>query len=195
MKSVKNGVCKISILMVVLGALAGCYESDKPVLQAGERSALAGRFECTNAIDGSKELRTISEQRDGIWPFANYRYVDAKGVFSLLTKLGNGLVLAQSTKQNGGYQYAFLEFVNDKSFMLMSPDLMSKGPFVEALAKKSSVILKHKGEVVLLIGTQQSMMQFLRAHDRSIMMVVQKCDRVPGMGKPNRSGARRQAQR
>ena len=178
------------VVLVVLAAistatlLTGCYESDNPILDKGEQSAMAGRFECKSAIDGSKEVRTFSEQKDGFWPFASYRYVDSKGPVTMLKKLQNGLVVAQSTKQKGGFQYLFLEFLDDNSIMLMIPDLMSKGPFVEALSKKFNVDIKSRGETLLLTGDKNRTIQFFGAHDRSIMMAVQKCDRVAAFNKP-----------
>src|SRR5664279_40845 len=76
--------------------LTGCYESELPLIERGERTPLAGNFQCLNPGSTDAFEISFSETIEGSGRLANYRYVDTDGHAYLLKKLPSGLFLGQA---------------------------------------------------------------------------------------------------
>lgn len=163
--------------LFAIALLAGCYETDSPVLDKGEKAAIAGKYQCVNRISGGSKTHTFTEMRDGIWPFASYQYIDEDGDHNLFRKLPSGLFVGQSKSKKGKFSYAFIDFTDDKTFLILSADLMSKGDYIEPLLKKFGVESKSRGESLLLKGDKSKIADFFAAHDKTLLTVVMKCER------------------
>lgn len=166
----------IVILSVIL--LSACYETDSPVFEKGEKNAISGKYQCTNRISGEKKTHTFTEKRDGIWPFANYQYIDNDGDINLFRKTPSGLLIVQSASKKGKFTYAFLDAIDEKTFLLLSADLMNKGDYIDPLLKKFGIETKKSGDASLLLrGDKGKISDFLAAHDKALLTVVLKCER------------------
>lgn len=166
------------VIGVLLGAgsLAGCYETDFAVVERGEKVAISGTYQCTNRLSGEKKLLTFAEKREGIWPIANYEYIDNEGDSNLFKKNSSGLFIGQSKNRNGRFGYAFIDFTDDKSFLILSADLVNKADYIEPMLKKFGIQTKQVGQKLLLNGDKSKVAAFLAAHDKALLTVVVKCE-------------------
>jgi hypothetical protein len=170
---------KLSAVIILSAVLTGCYTSEQPVLDKGEWAPLAGRYDC-NMMPGTRRVVELTEQKDG-FVFSNYIYRDSDGSSMLLRKLSGGAYLAQVNEKNGKLGYAYIDFLADNKFVLLVPDLMTKGPYIEQLANKFSIepkgdLIKDNG--VRLTGSQANILNFLTAHDKPLLMVAGECKKV-----------------
>ena len=172
-----GGKMRTLSLALIAICLAGCYETEKPVLEKGEKTGFSGSFACKNSITGKTELLNISEQSEGFWPFSTYRYIDSKGEVSLFKKLPSGMFLGQQKGKQGAYSYLYLDAVDKNSFIFLIPDLMSKGPYIEALAKKYKIEAVKGFQTVRLKGDKDALVDFLGAHDKTHLSAVVACQR------------------
>jgi len=163
--------------LLVVALLAGCYETEFPVLDKGEKTAIAGKYQCANRTGGGSQTHTFTEEREGIWPFASYQYTDQDGDRNLFRKIPSGLYVGQTMSKKGGCSYAFIDFIDEKTFLVLSADLMNKGDYIEPLLKKFGVQSRNKGESLLLKGDKGKIADFLAAHDKTLLTVVMKCER------------------
>lgn len=172
-------------ILVVATIIGGCYETEFPLLETGERAALAGKYECTNRIDGSKKMHTTVEEKEGL-VFTTYRYKDSDGDTILAKKLQSGLFLAQSPLKEGGFGYAYIDFLDDKTYLVLIADLLSKSDYIEVLSKKYKVDGEKKDTSVSLKGDKKAILDFLAAHDKGLLMVVLKCEKQfePSQSRP-----------
>jgi hypothetical protein len=165
------------ILAVLLG---GCYETDFPVFHKGEKTAIAGTFECTSGLSGRKTTSTFTERQVGSWPFASYQYVAEEGDVSLLRKAPSGLWVAQSANEKGRHTFGFVEMADDRTFLVMTPDFLNKSAQIEALRKRFAVEATKPSELyesLLLDGNPDRIADFLLAHDKTLLTVMMKCER------------------
>lgn len=164
-------------LMLLAMCLAGCYETEKPLLEKGEKTAFIGSFSCKSSLSGKTETLTITEQKEGFWPFATYRYVDGKGEITLFKKLPTGMFLAQQKGKQGAYSYLYLDPVDKNIFIFLIPDLMSKAPYIDALVKKYKIETAKGFQTVRLKGENGALLDFLGAHDKTLVSAVATCQR------------------
>ena len=160
--------------------LGGCYETDFPVFHKGEKAAIAGTFACTNSLNGRTNTSTFAERQVGSWPFASYQYVAEEGDVSLLRKAPSGLWVAQSANAKGRHTFGFVEMVDDKTFLVMTPDLLNKSAQIETLRKQFAVEATKPSELyesLLLTGNPDRIADFLFAHDKTLLTVLFKCER------------------
>jgi hypothetical protein len=156
-------------------ALTGCYESDTAVLEKGERAPIAGSYNCTNKIIGSKETTTLIEKKDGLI-FSSYQYSDQAGKTIFLKKIPSGLFLTQSSKKEG-FDYTFIDVLDDKTYLVLVADLMGKEDYIKSLAKKYNIEGKQNGESLSLKGDKNAILDFLSNHDKSVLTVALKCEK------------------
>jgi hypothetical protein len=157
--------------------LAGCYETEKPVIEKGEKIAIAGSFSCKNGITGKTEPLKVTEQSEGMWPMATFRYMDNKGETNLFRKLSNGMYLGQEKGKQGAYNYFYLDVVDKNTLIFLVPDLMSKAPYIDALVKKYNVETINRAQNVRLKGDSRALLDFFGAHDKSLLSAVVSCQR------------------
>jgi hypothetical protein len=164
--------------LLVIALLAGCYETESPVFEKGEKTAIAGTFHCADRIGGGPNTHTFTEKRDGIWPFASYEYVDDEGDQNLFHRIPSGLFVGQSESKKGNFSYAFIDFTDERTFLVLSADLTNKGDRIEPLLKKFGVESNNRGGSLLLKGDKGKIADFLAAHDKTLLTVVMKCERA-----------------
>lgn len=169
-----------SIFTLIFIVISGCYETETPIFSKGEKTSMVGKYECTSKLDGSKKFYTFTEHKEGFLFLAKYKYVDQRGTSTLLKKLPSGLYLAQLEKEKGGAQYAFVDFLDDKNYLILVADLMSKGSYIEPLLKKFKVEGKNVHESLMLKGNKDAILSFMAAHDKSMMMVILNCTKWGG---------------
>src|SRR5438552_2771324 len=130
----ESSTIKAAGLILVL-LMYGCYETDFPVLDTGERLPAVGKYECVNRISGQKEAHTFTEETAGAI-FASYRYRDSDGSTLVVKKLPSGLFLGQTPKKGGGFAYAFMDILDEQTHLVLMPDMLGKSDYIEALLKK-----------------------------------------------------------
>ena len=167
-------------LLIVLGCvlLGGCYLISEPVFDKGAYAPLAGEFVCKGMFASGKVQRFV-ERKSGFL-FASYSYEDTSdGSILVPFLIQDKLYAVQVTAKDGKIGIVFADFLNDKKLLLLIPDLMSKGPYLEELAKKSNVTAGGDGEpgTIRLQGKKDAITAFIRAHDKSLLSVVMDCDR------------------
>lgn len=169
---------RLTGLLFSVALLAGCYETDSPVFDKGEKIAIPGKYQCANRVVGNSKVYSFTEKRDGIWPFASYQYIDGDGELNLFRKLPSGLFVGQSNNKRGKFGYVFIDFIDDRTFLILSADLLSKGDYIKPLLKKFGVEFKSRGEFLVLNGDKSKIADFFAAHDKTLLTVVMKCDRL-----------------
>jgi len=166
----------LSIALLVI-CLAGCYETEKPLLDKGEKTAFSGKFSCKNSISGKTSMLNITEQKEGFWPFATYRYVDGDGGTYLFKKLPTGMFLWQGKGKQGTYRYLYLDATDKNTLIFLIPDLMSKAPYIDVLVKKYKIETAKGFEAIRLKGDNSALLDFLGAHDKTHLSAVAACQR------------------
>lgn len=169
---------RLFALLLLMASLAGCYETDKPVLEKGEKSPFSGSFSCKSNPSGKIETFKVTELKDGFWFLANYQYVDNEGEISLFRKLPSGMFLVQQKEKNEKYQYAFLDVVDKNTFIFLIPDTVSKEAYIDALLKKHKIDVASKGlGSIRLVADNRALLDFFAAHDKSILSVAMTCQK------------------
>ena len=174
-----NRLVRFAALSLAL-LLGGCYETDFPVFHKGERTAVAGTFDCTSPVSGRKTTITFTEHLVGTGPSASYQYVGEEGDITLLRKAPAGLWVAQSANSKGRHTFGFVDMVDGRTFLLMMPDLLNKSAQIEALRKQFAVAATKPSELyesMLLEGNPDRIADFLLAHDKALLTVMMKCER------------------
>ena len=167
--------------------LTGCYETELPLIERGERTPLAGNFQCLNP--GSKDAFEINftETIEGAGRLANYRYVDNDGHAYLLKKLPSGLFLGQAKAERSlepfqinsdGFEYAFVRFVDASTFLVFLDDVEEKWPQIEKLLAKQQADYKRDDDLLFLSGSSEKSLRFLVAHDKALLKEPTQCTRV-----------------
>ncbi len=169
---------KVFALLLLMASLAGCYETEKPVLEKGEKSPFSGSFSCKSNPSGKLETFKVTELKDGFWFLANYQYVDNEGEISLFRKLSSGMFLVQQKAKSEKFQYAFLDVVDKSTFIFLIPDTVSKEPYIDALLKKYKIEVASKGiGSIRLAADNRALLDFFAAHDKSILSVAMTCQK------------------
>ncbi len=170
---------RASSFVLALLALSGCYSTAIPVIEKGDWAPLAGEYECSKAIAGGTEIVKYTEEKSGFfWP--EYMYVDAEGAETKLAEMDDGLMLVQRHTKDDGFNYAYIDFTGDDSFILSVASVMEKKPYVDALAREHAVTTgsgKEPGEIALS-GDQGDILDFLMAHDKSMLSAFMSCKRL-----------------
>jgi hypothetical protein len=158
--------------------LGGCYILTEPIFDKGVHAPLAGVFNCKGMM-GNKAER-FTENKSGFLFFGSYSYEASDGSIFVLSHIKDRFYVAQITGRDRKIAVAFADFLTDRKLLLLVPDLMSKGPYIEQLAKQNNVQAAGAGEpgTIRLIGSKTNVAAFVRAHDRSLLAVVAECDRL-----------------
>jgi len=183
-------ILRILSLSVFALLLTGCYETEFPVLNKGEKVNIAGSYIEKNQIDGSAKKVTFTEHKEGVWPFVNYSYIDSRGEVNIFKKLSSGLYLVQQKeKKKGNFSYAFVDFLDDKTVLMLVPDFMGKGAYIDTLLKKYEIKSKSISHSVVTIlrlkSSKKNILAFLESHDKSILTVVLKFEKQETTNKTN----------
>lgn len=185
-----NVIRSATALGFIVLMLSGCYETELPLIERGERTPLAGNFQCLNpgntdafAISFTETVETI--ERNG--RLANYRYVDQDGHGYLLKKLPSGLFLGQAKAERSlapfqinsdGFEYAFVRFVDAGTFLVFLDDVEEKWPQVEKLLAMLQADYKRDDDLLFLSGSAEKSLRFLVAHDKTLLKEPTRCQRV-----------------
>lgn len=158
--------------------LGGCYLLTEPIFDKGAHAPLAGAFNCKGMM-GNKAER-FAEKKSGFFFFASYSYEASDGSIFVLSHIKDKLYAAQITGRDRKMAVAFADFLTDRKLLILVPDLMSKGPYLEQLAKQNNVQAAGGGEpgTIRLVGSKTNVAAFVRAHDRSLLAVIAECDRL-----------------
>jgi hypothetical protein len=168
----------LPLLFACCAVLSGCYELSEPVLDKGAYAPVAGTFSCNNGMSGASD-ETFTEQKSG-FIFPDYRYTSSDGSEFMFLPLGSNFFAAQMKSKNGRLMIAFVNAADDKELLFLLPDLMSKGPYLETLARKSNVQMamsQVEPGNVRLVGTKADITAFIRAHDKGLLIVLVSCTR------------------
>lgn len=167
-----------ALVLVCCLLLAGCYTLTEPVLDKGERAPIAGRFTCSDAISGSPSPESFTERKTGFF-FPDYRYEASDGSEMALRRMDGKFYLAQVRFKNGLLQAGFVELLGEKELVLFIPNIIARGEDIQALANKSKINLSFTDRgAIRLIGDRGKVLDFLLAHDRSMLSVQSNCARV-----------------
>jgi len=184
LNGVKMKIHLLWILCMSIGVflLTGCYESEQPIIDKGEKVDIVGSYKQQDKFTGSVEIVTFVEKKEGLWPLAHYRYIDQDGDVLLFKKLSSGLYLLQrNLKKEKRFTYAFVDFLDSETALILIADLMQKDDYIEALLKKFNIELESvfsSGETYYrLKGNSKKIIEFFDAHDKSLMAVILKLEK------------------
>jgi arsenate reductase-like glutaredoxin family protein len=179
-----------TILCSIVLMLSGCYETEVPLIERGERTSLAGNFQCLNpgntdafAISFTETVETIERSGRQV----SYRYVDQDGHAYLLKKLPSGLFLGQAKAERSlepfqintdGFEYAFVRFVDANTFLVFLDDVVEKWPQVEKLLATQQADYKRDEDLLFLSGSSEKSLRFLVAHDKTLLKEPTRCTRA-----------------
>lgn len=176
-----------TILGFIALMLSGCYETENSLIERGERTALAGSFQCLNPGNTDAFPISFTETVEGAGRLANYRYVDQDGHAYLLKKLPSGLFLGQAKAERSlapfqissdGFEYAFVRFVDASTFLVFLDDVAEKWPQIEKLLATQQADYKHDDDLLFLSGSTEKSLRFLIAHDKTLLKEPTRCQRV-----------------
>ncbi len=167
------------LLLFAALCLAGCYELLEPVLERGEKAPIAGRFQCVDDFTGEKRTDSFDEKASGFF-FRDYRYAASDGAELMFLRLDGDFYLVQTKDKDGSITASFAEFLSDKTIALFVAKLVTRGEAIEALARKYKVNISYAPSANLrLVGARGDILDFLRAHDRSMVTLTTHCARLP----------------
>jgi len=176
----------IALSFIVL-MLTGCYESEVPLIERGERTALSGSFKCQDPGSKSSFDIRFSEIRGGSGRLTSYRYEDGEAHSYMFKKLSSGLFLGQAKGERSlspfqidteGFEFAFVRFLDANTFMAYLDDMDQKWPQIEKLLEKHQPDYKWDDDLLLLAGSKEKTLRFLAAHDKTLLKEPTRCERV-----------------
>jgi len=176
-----------TVLGLFVLALSGCYETEVPLVERGERTSLAGNFQCLNPGNTDAFAISFTETVEGAGRQANYRYVDQDGHAYLLKRLPSGLFLGQAKAERSlepfqinteGFEYAFVRFVDANTFLVFLDDVVEKWPQVEKLLATQQADYKRDEDLLFLSGSSEKSLRFLVAHDKTLLKEPTRCTRA-----------------
>ena len=179
---IKQIFCILYVSFVAV-LLFGCYESKHPILDKGEKINLKGSYKQTNKIDGSIKKVIFTEQKKGVWPFVNYSYRDQDGDILLFKKLESGLYLLQKNLQKEKrFEYLFVDFIDNETALILYVDLANKEDYIDALLKKFNIeserVVRSGDTHINLKSDGNRIIDFFDAHDKSLMYVILKLEKI-----------------
>lgn len=124
--------------------LAGCFQTDHPVLgEAGDAAPFSESYACED-MNGKKVRTMIKDVRTGFWIFAKHRYMEDDGSITVAKKLAGNLYLMQTRKTNKSpYSYSYFSFGSTGNFEAKVPNLLeAKSSDLEQIAARFSVSMK-----------------------------------------------------
>lgn len=175
---------RFGILMAILLALSGCYQSSVELFPRGEKLPLAGKLVC----DSKKGQIIVLEERATGIPFLtrSYRYVGAgeKDPASHLagTKVADNLWVFQSwgdAKSSSNGVIAWVE-TTENGVTILAPNLMGQSAGIEALFKKHKVGQRAGTQLGMLQlrGEPDDLRTLIRSHRREHLTAVNSCKKV-----------------
>ena len=176
-----------TVLGFIILMQSGCYETEVPLIERGERTSLAGNFQCLNPGNTDAFAISFTETVEGAGRQANYRYVDQDGHAYLLKKLPSGLFLGQAKAERSleqfqintdGFEYAFVRFVDANTFLVFLDDVEEKWPQVEKLLAMQQADYKRDEDLLFLSGSSEKSLRFLVAHDKTLLKEPTRCTRA-----------------
>ena len=176
-----------TVLGLFVLALSGCYETEVPLVERGERTSLAGNFQCLNPGNTDAFAISFTETVEGAGRQVNYRYVDQDGHAYLLKRLPSGLFLGQAKAERSlepfqinteGFEYAFVRFVDANTFLVFLDDVVEKWPQVEKLLATQQADYKRDEDLLFLSGSSEKSLRFLVAHDKTLLKEPTRCTRA-----------------
>lgn len=167
------------ILIALLSFIAGCYETEVPLLDKGEKVALAGTFQCKSLLNGKIQKLTLSEQKSGVWPFASYAYVDEGGSPLLFKKLSDNRYILQAKVEGGRFGYFFVE-VGSNGIIISMPNTMTKINIINELGLKHKINFQpsKSGKLIIVNTPNSSILQFFASHEASALINATACMRT-----------------
>lgn len=170
-------IWNLAIGLLNAALLSGCYITDTPIIEKGEKTPIAGTYQCHNYLTKKNTRHSYIEKKEGTWPFARYSYIEADGDVNLFRKSPTGLYVAQSANNKGKFSYAFLDIIGEKEFIILISDAMGKKAYIDALLKKNNVESKETRNMeISLKGDKDKILNFLNSHDKSLLTVTMKCE-------------------
>lgn len=185
----------LSILYFVSAALllTGCYETDFPIIDKGEKVGITGVYKVYDATtDKYIETTEFIEQKKGVGSFASYSYKDSNNDTFLFKKLSSGLYLLQQKLKSGKvFDYAFIDPIDDKTVLMLIPDFFTKENYLNALIKKSGIkgewVLRSKIKYLKLKSDDnKKILKLFNKHDKSLLMVIKRLQKVDSL-KPKKT--------
>lgn len=193
-----------AVLLAAFG-LSGFYTVPNTLLESGERVPIAGSYDCTMVAPGlalgTKMTTTMYEFSEGGLFSKNYTYYQAehergssstKGTTFRFMKISDNLYLAQwYAKEDGKFAriMMFIDLSIEGKVIFLWGDVVSKRPYIEELAAKSGVRLDfpERGLSISknnLFGEKSAVLNFLKRHDKSLMLGVLVCQKTAAAPSP-----------
>jgi hypothetical protein len=124
---------------------------------------------------------TFAKQKSGTI-FASYAYVTGADTLKVKKISGGFHMMQVQSPQKQGAGYLFIDFLDNDQFIVLAPDMMGKGPYIEALVRKHAIVeAKRSGGTepgtVNLGGTASKIVDFLTGHDKSMLTDLASCRR------------------
>ena len=150
-----KNICFRTAVVALSLFLAGCYETELPLLDKGDRTPLQGLFECRKSISGETERVAFKEVKDGV-TFPSYTYHGKSSETLTLKEISKGFFLAQVVSGKPRPQYLYIDFTSNDGFIASVADLMSKEAYIEQLAKRHNISNRTGSDmgVMLLQGSK-----------------------------------------
>lgn len=167
--------------------LPGCYETEKPIIAKGERTPLHGKFQCRYTGDKGAFDIILTERKEGSGPAASYRYLDDEGHGYLLKRLRSGLFVGQAEAERSlsrfgigasGYEYAFVDILDDDTFVVLFDEMDRKWGSIETLLARLGIEHERADDLLLLKGPDKSILEFFAAHDETMLRKSSRCQRL-----------------
>lgn len=156
--------------------MAGCYETDSPLIENGQKIPLIGEFVCKDHFSGKNKKSSLVMEKSGVWPFDSYKYVDENGSINEFKKLNDGFYLGQVKNKAGRYDYYYYDLVGKNQVMLLIPDAVSKEPYIKNLMKEYKITYKSSNNGRMrLDGKRENLLKFLAGHDKSLLAAALSC--------------------
>jgi hypothetical protein len=163
--------------------LAGCYETDQPLLTSeGDRVPLTGTFQCgqgQGAVSVTEYAEDILQEHptpSGVQ--VSYTYTSDQFEQLQLKGIGKDLYIAQIINPKGFTDvkilYLFFLFGRD-GFAILTANW--KHDNIQALAQQHHVKISPSKEVLVgsLAGTRSDILEFLAGHDLSMLDNIRQC--------------------
>lgn len=164
-----------SVALLVSLMLAGCYESDEPLISKGEYIPQSGAMSCQSKIDGRRFTIDLKETKSGFPFFYSYTYREGDSTLTFKNMKDNLFLIQIKPDKDGIYKFAYIKFF-PKTVTLYVPNTMQNGATIDNLIREAGIRVNASNpERIKLLGESDKRLEFLTKHDLNVLALFAEC--------------------
>ncbi len=175
-------VIPVGVVLVGIGPLAGCYQTEQPLFDRGEKVAQTGEADCTDTLDSDKVKYSHVSFREIESKVGGYEYMrsfvgapdkEALGPM-LFIKMNDSFYLVQDRRRNHAPEYYYFKVENGKYIFKFFSESLSDSDKT-AIEGKYGIQFGYKNALPFLGGDNANIKRFLLDYGARSYRTVMSC--------------------